>query len=117
VLSQLLLQPGVRQNTFFPLAASGPHILRGDPSDVNGNAGGKPREPGRKVNPKRVYQPMREDNLLCVRKRKLVVTTDSNHERKVYPNLPRDMFLTAVNQLWRPDITTSGGATSSCSCR
>jgi transposase InsO family protein len=31
------------------------------------------------VNPKLVYRLMREDNLLCVRKRKFVVTTDSNH--------------------------------------
>jgi transposase InsO family protein len=48
---------------------------------------------------------MREDNLLCVRKRKFVVTTDSNHGRKVYPNLARQMVLTDVDQLWRADIT------------
>jgi putative transposase len=63
------------------------------------------RERGWKVNPKRVYRLMREDNLLCVRKRKFIVTTDSNHTRKVYPNLARDMILTAINQLWRADIT------------
>jgi len=63
------------------------------------------RHRGRKVNPKRVYRLMRQDNLLCVRKRKFVVTTDSNHARKVYPNLARDMVLTAINQLWRADIT------------
>jgi putative transposase len=63
------------------------------------------RERGWTVNPKRVYRLMREDNLLCVRKRKFVVTTDSNHTRKVYPNLARDMILTAINQLWRADIT------------
>jgi putative transposase len=63
------------------------------------------RERGWTVNPKRVYRLMREDNLLCVRKRKFVVTTDSNHTRKVYPNLARDMVLTAINQLWRADIT------------
>ena len=45
------------------------------------------RRRGWVVNPKRVYRLMREDNLLCVRKRKFVVTTDSNHDRKVYPNL------------------------------
>jgi putative transposase len=48
---------------------------------------------------------MREDNLLCVRKRKFVVTTDSNHGRKVYPNLARHMLLTGTDQLWRADIT------------
>ena len=37
-----------------------------------------------------------------MRKRKSV-TTDSNHTRKVYPNLARDMVLTAINQLWRAD--------------
>ena len=63
------------------------------------------RRRGWQVNPKRVYRLMREDNLLCVRRRKFVVTTDSNHTRKVYPNLARDMILTATDQLWRADIT------------
>jgi transposase InsO family protein len=57
------------------------------------------------VNPKRVYRLLREDNLLCVRKRKFVLTTDSNHGRKVYPNLASSMVLTGVDQLWRADIT------------
>ena len=57
------------------------------------------------VNPKLVYRLMREDNLLCARKRKFVATTDSNHNRKVYPNLTPDMILTATGQLWRADIT------------
>ena len=63
------------------------------------------RRRGWRVNAKRVYRLMREDNLLCVRKRKFVVTTDSNHGRKVYPNLAREMILTGTNQLWRADIT------------
>lgn len=63
------------------------------------------RRRGWRVNPKRVYRLMREDNLLCVRKRKFVVTTDSNHGRKVYPNLAQDMILTGTDQLWRADIT------------
>lgn len=63
------------------------------------------RRRGWQVNPKRVYRLMREDNLLCVRKRKFLVTTDSNHTRKVYPNLARTMILTATDQLWRADIT------------
>jgi putative transposase len=57
------------------------------------------------VNPKLVYRLMREDNLLCVRKRKFVVTTDSNHTRRIYPNLAPNLILTATNQLWRADIT------------
>jgi transposase InsO family protein len=31
------------------------------------------------VNHKRVYRLMSEDNLLCLRKRRFVVTTDSDH--------------------------------------
>ena len=57
------------------------------------------------VNPKLVYRLMREDNLLCVRKRKFVVTTDSNHKRKIYPNLAPNVVLTATDQMWRADIT------------
>ena len=63
------------------------------------------RRRGWTVNPKRVYRLLREDNLLCVRKRKFVVTTNSNHGRKVYPNLAAAMVLTGVDQLWRADIT------------
>jgi putative transposase len=63
------------------------------------------RRCGWQVNAKRVYRILREDNLLCVRKRKFVVTTDSNHARKTYPNLARTMVLTGVDQLWVADIT------------
>ena len=63
------------------------------------------RRRGWTVNPKLVYRLMREDNLLCVRKRKFVVTTDSNHTRRIYPNLARDRVPTAPDQLWRADIT------------
>ena len=63
------------------------------------------RRRGWTVNPKRVYRILREDNLLCVRKRKFVVTTDSNHGRKVYPNLAGQMVVTDVDQLWVADIT------------
>jgi transposase InsO family protein len=52
-----------------------------------------------------VYRILREDNLLCMRKRKFVVTTDSNHGRKIYPNLARRMILTGTDQLWVADIT------------
>ena len=63
------------------------------------------RRRGWTVNAKRVHRLLREDNLLCVRKRKFVATTDSNHGRKVYPNLARDLVLSGVDQLWRADIT------------
>jgi putative transposase len=57
------------------------------------------------VNRKRVQRLMREDNLLCLRKRKFVVTTDSDHGLRVYPNLAPQMTLTGIDQLWRADIT------------
>jgi putative transposase len=63
------------------------------------------RRQGWTVNPKLVYRLMREDNLLCVRKRKFVVTTDSNHKRTIYPNLAADIVTEAIDQLWRADIT------------
>ena len=61
--------------------------------------------PGLDGNPKRVYRLMREDNLLCVRRRKFLITTDSNHGRRIYPNLARELVLTGVNQLWIADLT------------
>ena len=63
------------------------------------------RERGRRMNRKKVQRLMREDNLLCLRKRRFVLTTDSNHDLPVYPNLARDMALTGIDQLWRADIT------------
>jgi transposase InsO family protein len=63
------------------------------------------RRGGWTVNHKRVRRIMREDNLLCLRRRKFVVTTDSNHNRPVYPNLAGELVLTGINQLWVADIT------------
>jgi transposase InsO family protein len=60
---------------------------------------------GWQVNHKRVYRIMREDNLLCLRRRKFVVTTNSNHSRPVFPNLAHGMVLTGIDQLWVADIT------------
>jgi transposase InsO family protein len=57
------------------------------------------------VNHKRVLRMMREDNLLCVRRRKFVVTTDSRHNLPIYPNLAAQVTPTAINQLWVADIT------------
>ena len=57
------------------------------------------------VNHKRVYRIMCEDNLLCLRKRKFIVTSDSNHPFPVYPNLAASLKPTGLNQLWVADIT------------
>jgi putative transposase len=61
---------------------------------------------GWEANHKRVGRIMQEDNLLCLRRRKFVVmTTDSKHNLRVYPNLAGNMELTGIDQLWIADIT------------
>ena len=57
------------------------------------------------VNHKRVLRLMREDNLLALRRRAFVSTTDSNHDRAVYANLVPGLAVTGINQLWVADIT------------
>ncbi|HJS83511.1 MAG TPA: IS3 family transposase [Nitrososphaera sp.] len=60
---------------------------------------------GVEANHKRVLRLMREDNLLCLRKRRFISTTDSNHVFSVYPNLVPELTLSSINQLWVADIT------------
>jgi len=60
---------------------------------------------GFEVNHKRVLRLMRQDNLLCLRRKSFVITTDSRHDLPVYPNLAREITPSAVNQLWVADIT------------
>lgn len=58
------------------------------------------------VNHKRVLRLLRQDNLLCLRRRPFTpVTTDSSHGWRVVPNLTHGMELTGVDQLWVADIT------------
>jgi transposase InsO family protein len=54
---------------------------------------------------KKVRHLMREDNLLAIRRRKFVATTDSNHSLRVWPNLARYLELSDINQLWVADFT------------
>ena len=63
------------------------------------------RHQGWAVNHKRVARLMAEDNLLCLRRRRFVVTTDSGHDLRVYLNLAARMDLTGIDQLWVADIT------------
>jgi transposase InsO family protein len=63
------------------------------------------RRRGMIVNHKRVLRIMREDNLLAIRYRKYILTTNSQHDCPVYLNLAARMTLTGVNQLWVADIT------------
>jgi putative transposase len=64
------------------------------------------RQEGLVVNHKRVLRLMRQDNLLCLRKRPFVpLTTNADHGWPVVPNLTRGMQLSGLDQLWVADIT------------
>jgi len=60
---------------------------------------------GIRVNHKRVLRIMRQEGLLCRKKRRFAVTTDSIHPFRIYPNLVKDILLTGINQVWIADIT------------
>jgi len=60
---------------------------------------------GVEANRKRVLRLMREDNLLILRKRSFIRTTDSRHTLARYPNLVPELAVTGINQLWVADIT------------
>ena len=60
---------------------------------------------GIRVNRKRVLRLMRQDNLLCLRKKRFVPTTNSEHGFCVYPNLAAALGVTGIDPLWVADIT------------
>lgn len=69
------------------------------------------RRAGHRISGKRTLRLMREEALLCRRKRR-PRTTDSSHGLPVYPNEAKRMQVTDIDQLWRTDITsipTQGG--------
>lgn len=58
------------------------------------------------VNHKKVLRLMKEDNLICRRKRAFrPVTTDSDHNYNIYSNLIKDIEVTGLNHIWVADIT------------
>ena len=63
------------------------------------------RRHARRVNHKRVRRVMHEENLVCRRRKRFRVTTDSRHDFAVYPNLALAMKPSGINQLWVADIT------------
>jgi transposase InsO family protein len=63
------------------------------------------RRRGWAVNHKRVLRVMREESLLCQLKRRFVVTTDSAHGYRTYPNLLAGATLDRLDQAWVADIT------------
>ncbi|HRA49055.1 MAG TPA: IS3 family transposase [Thermomicrobiales bacterium] len=69
---------------------------------------------GMAINHKRVVRIMREHDLLVRPKRAFVVTTDSAHRDRIYPNLAPSVVLERPNQLWVADITYIQLPTSDC---
>ena len=63
------------------------------------------RRRGWLANHKHVLRLMRLDGLLCRPRRRFIATTDSKHSWPVFPNLARQLTLTAADQLWVADIT------------
>ncbi len=63
------------------------------------------RNRGHRINHKRVLMLMRQDNLLCLKKKFKPKTTDSSHGLPTYPNLLKSTKITRLNQVWAADIT------------
>jgi transposase InsO family protein len=57
------------------------------------------------VNHKRVLRLMRENGLTFKRKKFSPITTNSEHDNPVYPNLVLGMEITGPNQVWAADFT------------
>lgn len=53
----------------------------------------------------KVRRILKEDNLLAIRRRKFVATSDPNHRFQIYPNLAERAELTHSDQVWVADIT------------
>jgi len=67
--------------------------------------GAELRHRGLVVNSKKVRRLMREHDLQPKRRRRVVVTTDSDHDGPIFPDLARDRIVDGPNQLWVADIS------------
>ena len=106
---------GIPRSTFY----DGPAIATGDAETVTQIAaicdefesygyrrvGAALRHQGVIVNSKKVRRLMREHGLQPKRRRRFVITTDSDHNGPIFPNLARNLALDGPNQLWVADLT------------
>jgi putative transposase len=60
---------------------------------------------GERVNHKRVSRIMREQDLRVRPKRRFGVTTNSDHDGPIFPDLAKDLAPTGPDQLWVADLT------------
>jgi len=63
------------------------------------------RHQGIVVNSKKLRRLMREHDLQPKRRRRYVVTTDSDHAGPIFPDLAKDVVPDRPNQLWVADLT------------
>ncbi len=63
------------------------------------------RHQGVVVNSKKLRRLMREHDLQPKRRRRYVVTTDSDHAGPIFPDLAKDVIPERPNQLWVADLT------------
>jgi putative transposase len=57
------------------------------------------------VNHKKAMRLMKENGLTVKPRRRFVITTGSDHNGPVFPNLARDIMLAGPNELWAADLT------------
>ena len=67
--------------------------------------GAELRHRGLVVNAKKVRRIMAENGLNPKRRRRYVVTTDSNHNGPIFPNIAKEFEVHGSDQLWVADIT------------
>ena len=63
------------------------------------------RHQGMVVNSKKLRRLMREHDLQPKRRRRYVVTTDSDHDGPIFPDLAKEVAPDRPNQLWVADLT------------
>ena len=63
------------------------------------------RHQGMVVNSKKLRRLMREHALQPKRRRRYVVTTDSDHDGPIFPDLAKEVAPDRPNQLWVADLT------------
>lgn len=60
---------------------------------------------GVKIGERRLRGILKKFELQFRHKRKFVVTTDSNHNHEIHPNLIEELSINGINQVWTVDIT------------
>ena len=106
---------GLARSTFYdaaPVAASQDEVVTRmgaicDEFECYGyrRVGAALRHQGVVVNSKKLRRLIREHDLQLKRRRRFVVTTDSNHASPVFKNLTKGLVVEHPNQLWIADLT------------